>query len=291
MRPLCGVFRGFDNVCSQLGSKDTSYSKMSTGVVYRECVSTDTFGMKHLKDAKQLLEQGQSRDAMGIVDHVLSLAPNNPDALILKASILDSWGHFEESLAILHKVAKNSKSQETLQTIAAKLAEEREALIYSQLTSEGRWYFSVSAKQVFLSLFGLTGCVLFLFAGPQHYDKPGGLFFLGALFLALIALPAALLLISEKNHPKKILVGVRGLSVFMGFRKQFYPWEQLQCAVIEYHPDLTTGHLRLLVYPRTGELPVLNLDISEKHCPIRARRHFVRLVLSYVNLVSYVAKQ
>lgn len=253
-------------------------------------VSADKLCMKHLKDARQLLKEGDAQGALDIIENVLCFSPKNPDALLLKAFILDSWGRFDDSLALLHYITTISNDDEIIEELDKRMEEDRESLIYSKLTPEGRWYFPFSPIQVFISLFGLMGCILFLIASPGYYNEPHGGLLVALLFIVFVFLPWSALIILNFRGIKKILVGMNGIQVFYGAKKIAYPWEQLGCAVIEYDRNLNAEYLRLILYSRSTREPLLNLDISRKHGVIKARRHFVRLILSYLDIVSYVSR-
>ena len=228
--------------------------------------------MKHLKEARILLEQGDSAGTMDIVENLLSLSPRNTEALKIKAFILDSWGRFDDSLALLHALGKLSSSEEELYAeLDKRIDEDRESLIYSRLTPEGRWYFQFSPLQMFISLIGLMGCFLFLITSPSFFENASAPLTSGLLlsFLTLVVIPWVLLLILNMQGIKKILVGLTGIHVFYG---------------------LNEDYLHLIVYSKTTREALLDFDISKNKSVIRARRHFVRLILSYIDTVSYVPR-
>ncbi len=246
--------------------------------------------MKHLKDARNLLEQGDSGGAMEIIENLLGLSPRNMEALRMKSFILDSWGRFDESLAILHSLGKLATEDEPFEDLDRRMEEERESLIYSRLTPEGRWYFQFSPLQMLVSLFGLMGCFLFLITSPTYFDSPGSSLGLALSFVTLVLLPWIVLLTLNFKGVKKILVGLAGIHVFYGVKKISYTWEQMGSVVIEYDTNLNTDYLRMIVYSKSTREALLNFDISRGSSVIRARRHFVRLVLSYIDTVSYVPR-
>lgn len=246
--------------------------------------------MKHLKDAHQRLLTGDSAGAFEILEHLLAFAPRNPEALKLKAHILDAWGRFDESLVILQQLAGNAlPNSEDAEGLLYRLKEEKESMIYSQLTQEGRWYFPFVPGQMFVSMLGLLGSIFFFVSAPNYLGQPGGSLPLVINFILLILLPSLLLLTINFKGLKKILVGVRGVQMYYGFQKVEYGWNDMGHAVIEYDPNLTKNHLFLIVYSKSTREKLFSLDISEKSSVIKARRHFVRLLLSYFESVSYVA--
>lgn len=245
--------------------------------------------MKHLKDAKQLYMLGDSKGALEIVENVLALSPKNTEALTLKAMILDAWGHFEESLHILQKIANYVQidDENAVSNLDRRLNEDRDSLIYSKLTEEGRWYFSFSPLQVFIAVFGLVGCVLFLLSSPLYFQKEDNFLFIGLSFFILVLFPWLSLFILHFQGVKKILVGLEGISVYYGFTKQFTKWNEIGSSVIEYDPDLNKNYLHLLLYDNKGENILFDFNISQKKSDVFARRHFVKAILTQVNPVTY----
>lgn len=247
--------------------------------------------MKHLNDAQKLLDAGDSNQALDIIENILSFSPNNPQALRMKASVLDSRGYFDDSLLLLQKAAKLAAGDEEIgQEFVKRVMQDRESLIYSQLTPLGRWYFPFSPLQIFSSLFVFVGCILFLILAPSFLSKPNGSLWLGGSFVCFVLLPWILSLVLSFRGIKRIFVGFDGISVFYGFKSLFHTWDEIGSVVIEYDPDLHSNYLHMILYSRATREPLLNFDISQKSSRIRARRHFVRLMLSHIESVNYVPR-
>lgn len=90
---------------------------------------------------------------------------------------------------------------------------------------------------------------------------------------------------------KRILVGLRGISVCTRFKEQLYAWDELKAAVVEFDPDPRVDFLRLKIFGN-GESnePLLNLDISRAKSVVKARRHFLKNVLTHVDTICYVTR-
>lgn len=250
--------------------------------------------MKHVKDAQKVLDAGDAPGALGLLEDILSLAPHNALALRLKARILDAWGRFDESLDALHALSQTGNlSEEERGDIELRAVEEKEAIVYSELSSEGRWYFAFPTAQVWISLYGFVGCAAFLLLSPgllaggtENFGQ------LAAAFGFFVAAPWIALLVVHVSGVKRILVGVGGLRVCHRFRAAEYPWSAFGKAVVEYDHDIRKGYLRLHLYGREpGEAPVVSFDISSRKSVVRARRHFVRNVLSYLDVVCYLPRR
>jgi hypothetical protein len=249
--------------------------------------------MKHIRDAQKLLEAGDGPGTLVIVENLLELAPKNIEALRLKARVLDGWGQFDESLSLLKRIAFiDNYSDESMTDLEERVQEEREALVFSELAPEGRWYFSLPRSQIWISLYGFFGCASFLLLSTQWLNQgTARLKELLVAFIILVVVPWVALSIVHFTGIKKVLVGLDGIRICKRFSNQTYSWKQLSVAVIEYDKNLLNGHLKLILYAQENiKQPVVELNISEKGCAVRARRHFVRCVLSYMNCVTYRAR-
>lgn len=262
--------------------------------------------MRHVSDAKKLIDAGKSREALDILDNLLGLAPRNHEALRLKASLLDAQGRFDESLLVLRDLARfDGLSPEALRDLEQRTLEEREVAVYSELTSEGRWYFAFPAAQLWISLYGFLGCAFFLLISPGLLGPQVGeaLPRVAFAFFIFVALPWMALVIVHMIGIKKIFVGLGGLRICTRFREREIPWSNVVSATLEHHPDNRFGELHLVLYghdksgaslaetegSKQATATVLaRLNVSPKHSVVRARRHFVRAVLTHIDVVSYV---
>lgn len=249
--------------------------------------------MRHINDAKQKMKSGDSAEALAIIDNLLGLASRNPDALRLKSDILESWGQFDESLATLKKLSQISNlSDECIQTLEACAHEEKEAFVYSELTLDGRWYYAFPKAQIWIALFGFIGCGSVLLMSP-HWLSQGveGARQLILAFGIFVLIPCLALLVVHTIGIKKILVGTTGLHICKRFTKKYFEWNEFKNAVIEYDNDMAKHHLRLKLYRNdNSQVPVVDLDISRNNSVVKARRHFVRNILTHVDVISYICR-
>ena len=249
--------------------------------------------MKHVKDAKNLVDAGDGEGALAILDNLLSLAPRNFEALRLKAEILDAWGRFDDSLKTLHHLAQQRNlDEQSVHALEKRALEEKESMVFSELSSEGRWYFAFPTAQVWISLMGFIGCAAFLLLAPQLLTEGMDRFFeMSFAFGFLVVLPWLGLIALHVFGIKKVLVGIGGLRISRRFSEKTIPWSQIGSVTLEYDKDPKSGHLQLLVYSVEANLPpILSLDVSKSKSVVKARRHFVRNVLSYAGIVAYISR-
>lgn len=246
-----------------------------------------------MNEAQKLYDAGDGSGALHILENLLDLAPRNPEALRMKAKILDSWGRFEESYQTLLKLSQlPNPSEEVVQEIEQRATEEREAVLFSELTSEGRWYYAFPASQLWVSCIGLIGCALFLISYSQvNFANPNEVMTMALSFFFLVMLPSILLVGIQLTGIKRVLVGLGGLKVCTRFREQQFAWEDLKAAVIEFDPDPRVDFLMLKLYGRSeSKEPLIVLDLSRSRCVVRARRHFLKNIATHVDAVCYMSR-
>ncbi|MEY4065112.1 MAG: hypothetical protein RIR26_1320 [Pseudomonadota bacterium] len=249
--------------------------------------------MKHVNEAQKLFAAGDGTGALQVLENLLDLAPRNPEALRMKARILDSWGRFDESYQTLLKLSQlPNPSQEVVQEIEQRAIEEREAILFSELTSEGRWYYSFPGSQLWVSILGLMGCAMFLISSSQiNFANPNEVVAMALSFVFLVLLPCIFLAVIQLSGIKRILVGLRGMTVCTRFKEKLYTWDELKAAVIEFDPDPRVDFLRLKLFGQgESRTPLLNLDISKGRSVVRARRHFLKNILTHIDTISYVTR-
>jgi hypothetical protein len=253
----------------------------------------DTEGMKHIRDAQKLIQSGNGPAALEIIDNLLELAPRNCEALRLKAGILDQWGHFDTSFQLLRDIATIEGPDSTIvDDYEDRLREEREAMVFSEITPEGRWYFAFPRAQIWISMYGFLGCAVFLLMSSSWASK--GSEALAELLLAFtlfVLIPWVGLIITHFRGIKKILVGIEGIKVCTAFSSRIHRWSEVTSAVVEYDPNVKNNHLVLRIFGKTDpKIPLETLNIAAGKSTVRARRHFVRSVLAYIDCVLYLAK-
>ena len=248
--------------------------------------------MKHINTALELIDNGKTSEAMDVLENLMALAPRNPEALRLKARILDGWGRFDDSTRILQAASQaGAVSEDLVKDIEARAFEEREALVYSELTPEGRCFFAYPAEVIWISGLGFLGCAGFLTLSPR-WVSDGAVHMVELLwtFFICVVIPWMALMTVHMRGIKRIYVGSQVLKVCWRFRELAIPWRAVKYAVIESDPDPHVAHLRLKLFADDPQTPLIDFDISQRSSVVRARRHFVRSVVTYVDTVCYLSR-
>ncbi len=232
------------------------------------------------------MEEGDGPGALEILDHLLELAPRNAEALRMKAQILDSWGHFDVSFELLKRVAAlDSSSPELFAIYEERMQEEREAIVFSELTPEGRWYFAFPRAQMWVSAYGFLGCAAFLLLSSSWANKGAeALTTLLTAFAFLVLIPWVALIIIHFRGVKKILIGIEGIKICSAVSSRLHKWNEISSAVIQYDPDLNSKTLSIEIYGKTSSgIPLEKFNVSEGRSVVRARRHFLKNLLAYID--------
>ena len=249
--------------------------------------------MKHIHHIKEVLKSGDSRSAYDLLDNLLSLAPRNPEALRLKAKILDHWGRFDESLRVMHEMLKNKiLNEDATLDLEKRHVEDKLALVYTDITPEGKVFYPFPGFQIWVSLLGVLGCVLFLFLKPTEALSEEAFENMGkwvALFGVLVIFPWMLLVLTHFRGIKRVIVGPHSLKIIRGLKEKEIPWRDVGCLVVEYHNNPQLDHLKLQIFKSRENFEIWeSLDISQKKSAIKARRHFLRALSAHVGVVLHV---
>jgi hypothetical protein len=239
--------------------------------------------MKHLNEAVKKIEEGKSREAFQILINVLELAPRNSEALHLQSLIYDSWGQFDKSLELVHRMAQLPTLEgEPLEYVKYLAQEEKEVLFFSRFSSQGRSYYSFLKGQSLFSILGLIGCLLFLWMLPDLMQEAKSLFI---FFAGAVCIPWMSYFFSATQNIQKITIGARGLWISKAFSQKEFAWQKITQATLKYseniHEDYLTLHLEF------ENQKTVTLDISRKHPVIRSRRHFLRSIHHYLPQLKY----
>jgi tetratricopeptide (TPR) repeat protein len=248
--------------------------------------------MKHLNHAKQYLENGQAQKALDIIDHILELAPKNPEALKLKAHIFESWGYFDKSLQILQDILKLqcSLSKDALQKLRHYYEEEKEDLLFTRLTPSGRAYFHFSYWEFWICIFGILGCSSFLALYYKASVLFSSNFWIYPAFVTLVLAPFSFLFIHKYFKVSAIILNGQGLVICKRFQKLKIVWEEVRHVQVVYDEDIQTHFLKLKFYFKEKTRQELFIDISSKSSDVKARRHFTKSILAYVDSFSYAPR-
>ncbi len=246
--------------------------------------------MKHIKDVQNLISEGNIQEALEVLENVLLFSPNNPQALYLKAKILDSLGHFQESFLILQKVNRLSDDEEYKTAFQERLYEDRRDNLFSIPTEDGRVYYPFSRALIFISAIGLVSCLLFLIFGSNIYmainDFPT---FLGVFFIAVIS-PWIAILLFNYFCTKKISVTSQSIQIFQGMSHVTFLWDEIKCVVIQHENNINIDYLQLIAYGYQSKKPLFNLNISRHKSVVVSRRHLTLFILNKVKIFSYLPR-
>jgi tetratricopeptide (TPR) repeat protein len=247
----------------------------------------------NILDIKKTIKDGNALEALERLNQILSFSPRHHEALYLKSLILDKIGRFDESFSVIRYLLKENFSDyefEEYKDLKRKIREDKHELYQTKLTEEGRVYFINHENQMGVSFLGIVGCIIFFFMMQNMIESNFPLLWMISGFFLLVLLPFFFLLYLYFFSMVKIVTNKDFLSIHYRFKKKKVIWSEISGIGIYYCPIIKEEKLFLKLFTQNKKEPEINLDISEKNSPVKARKHLVRTIINYVNLpVSYIS--
>ena len=247
--------------------------------------------MKHLSHARIHLQEGESHKALEIIENVLALAPENPEAMRLKAEVLEGWGRFDEASKIIQAISKlrGSFALEARDELKRRFIEERDSLFHTRLSDKGRVYNHFSLVDLWVSIFGVFGCLIFLALLPYFSNVAYSYIWLYSGFFILVICPFFILLHQKMTRLSAVTIGPKGILIHKRGKATEILWDSVRHVTIEYDYNISLDYLVMKVFIKGNKIP-LPINISRQSPDIKGRRHFTRAVISYVDSYSYTAR-
>lgn len=149
--------------------------------------------MKHVRDIRNMVEQGEHNAAHEALDHLLDLGPKNTEALKLKSTLYAVEGRFEEEAQVWEKIITEDQDDlDALYFFQRRHLEERESFYFTDiLPGGGRRFLAHPRALINASLGGLFGCALFLLVSSyaQKYYILASPFVSFSCFLIFVIVP------------------------------------------------------------------------------------------------------
>jgi hypothetical protein len=106
----------------------------------------------------------------------------------------------------------------------------------------------------------------------------------------LVLIPWVALIIIHFKGVKKILVGIEGIKICSAVSSRLHKWGEISSAVVQYDPDLNNKTLSIEIYGKTGsKTPLEKFNVSAGNSVVRARRHFLKNLLAYIDNTAWRA--
>jgi hypothetical protein len=251
--------------------------------------------MKNVAEIIDIAEAGDLAGAHQALDGLLSMGPNNLEALKLRARLFEVAGRFQQEAKIWEQVAKIDRDDPDLSDyINRRQGEDRENFYFTDaLPGGGRRFIAFPRRMVRAASIGLAGCLLFLGMARLATIYPvlnHPIAMLGS-FAALVISPWIAILISYARSLRYINVTKDGMEIATRFRTHRLPWSAVEHVYLAQDDRHETYRLSLVVLPRDAANSYFEMDFNENTTPIRARSYLVREIINAWGEPHYIARK
>ncbi len=238
--------------------------------------------MMHVKEIKEIIDEGRTDEAHSALEQLLVLGPKNTEAMKLRAALYSMEGRFTDEGRLWQKIAEvDNEDADAVVYYTQKQLEDREHFYFTDdIAGGGRKFLAYPRKLVNASIIGLFGCVAFLLASraaltyPQ-LSEPAVML---SMFAFLVAMPWIALLVAYFRGIRSISVTVKSIIISTRFKTLQIDWPDVDrlCLARIGHPE--QPGLSLVVFPKDQSAPMYSIDLSPNSTCIRARSHFIKEV-------------
>jgi hypothetical protein len=251
--------------------------------------------MKNVAEIINIAEAGDLSGAHQALDGLLSMGPNNIEALKLRARLFEVSGQFQQEAKIWEQVAKIDRDDTDLSDyINRRQTEDRENFYFTDtLPGGGKRFMAFPRRMVRAASIGLIGCLLFLGMARLASIYPllnHPVVMLGS-FAALVIAPWISILISYTRSLRYINVTKDGMEIATRFRTHRLPWSNVEHVYLAQDDRHETYRLSLVVIPRDTSHHYFEMEFNENTTPIRARSYLVREIINSWGEPNYASRR
>lgn len=250
--------------------------------------------MMHVKQIQEIVAKGQNSEAHAALDQLLSLGPQNTEALKLKAHLFEYEGRFVEEGRAWERIASvDNEDQDAIHYLLRRQMEDREHFYFTdEISGGGRRFMAYPRQLVNMSVTGLMGCVVFLLTTRLTLSYPilSQPYVILSLFSFLVILPWLAIVISYFRGLKAVTLTPGGVEVASRRKRWSYKWDELEkvCLARSSYADVTGLHLIFL--PKDRSVKPLALDFNHATTTLRARSYLVREITKFFGEPDYTTR-
>lgn len=236
--------------------------------------------MRHVKQIREVIDLGQFEEALSALDDLLSLGPNNMEALKLKAWLYEREGRFAEANATWDKILLVDRTdQDAISYLYKRQLEDREHFYFTDdLPGGGRRFLAYPKALVNSAGIGLVGCLVFLMISKlstTYVELQTPTVLLGSFFFFVI-LPWLNIVRHYIMGLRSISVAPAGVEISTRFRTFTIPWKSIEKVYLSHSQVRGRDTLSLIFMPKSPEQRFFEVDLEESSSSIRARTHLIR---------------
>jgi hypothetical protein len=251
--------------------------------------------MMHVKQIRDIVDEGRTEDAHSALDQLLALGPNNTEALKLRAQLLEFEGRFADEAKIWERIAGiDREDPDAITFLLRKQLEDREHFYFTDdLPGGGRRFMAYPRGLVNTSAMGLMGCVSFLLSTRLAgfypiLNEPAVMLGLFGLF---VLLPWVGIVVSYFRSMKSVSVTTQGIAIATRLRHVELPWSDLEKVCLARSLKRDYHHLSLVLIPKDRTLSPIEIDLDQASTAIRARSYLVREIARSFSEPEYARRE
>jgi len=238
--------------------------------------------MMHVKEIRELVEQGKTSDAHDAIDLLLELGPHNTEALKLRALLYGQQGRFPEETKCWERVIDiDCEDEDAITFFRMRHLEDREHFYFTDdLPDGGRRFIAYPKSLVKNTFYALIGCLTFLiFTRLSLYfptlEKPEVLL---PVFVVSVLFPWVGTLIAWIKAIRSVSLTRSRFEVATRFKTHFLEWKDVDSVYIAHQSTDDEDFLSLIIMPNSKNLHPIEIDLSVESSSIRARTFLVKEV-------------
>lgn len=251
--------------------------------------------MKTIDDIKNLINTNRREEALTALNILLSLGPNNISALALKGTLLAQEGRFTEEHKVWeHILSLEPENTDALDYLEQQYLEERESYFFTTTLAEGGKRFLIRPKEMIdTAIFGLLGCMAFLMVNDISliYYLLGTKIVSTLSFLLFILIPWLYIISQFLKMPLELALTPKGITVISRTKRYFLPWHDIQHIHIAHRTEQHHFSLAVIILPKNSQRPIIEIDIARESSSLTAKSLFIKEILFYFKSVRFSQRQ
>lgn len=253
--------------------------------------------MMHVKQIKSIIDEGRAEEAFDALDQLLSLGPQNTEALKLRAALYGQQGRFAEEFKVWGQIIDiDNEDPDAIRFFQEKHIEERENYYFADdLPDGGRRYMAYPRALMSTTMVALAGCLVFLVFSKvaqinKELETPAILF---SVFGALVLVPWGFTLNAWVRSIKSITMNRHGMEFATRFKVKRILWADFKEAWLANTVSDKGDKLHLVLIPKEDgrEKEYIEVDLSVDSTSIKAKSFFLKDVYNFYGNYEYISKE
>jgi tetratricopeptide (TPR) repeat protein len=246
-------------------------------------------GVIHIKQIQEMVDQGETTEALSALENLLLIGPNNIAGLKLRAMLYEQEGRFKQEAEIWDKIVTvDNEDFDAINYLYRRQIEDREHFYFTDdLPEGGRRYLAYPRSLVNTSIIGLLGCIFFLVLSRTNTPIAQNPQLSLVAFGVLVMLPWLAIIFTWIKSIKHVCVNNKGISVATRLKELHFMWNDLDNVTLAHSHDPDNPRLALVLTPKDEDLPNIEIDLDSSRSAIRARSYLVKEISVIYHRFSY----